>query len=238
LDDPECAKAGDYLSEIRPPKVGSKGQILEWRTEYREAEPGHRHLSPIWGLFPGRQMTPRASKEFAAASKVLLDERIRRGAGSTGWSRAWVINLYARLLQGDTAWSHAVAFLQKYPTNNLWNTDNGPGTAFQIDGNYGFTAGVAEMLLQSHDGVVSLLPDLPAAVPAGSVDGLVARGNFVVGMEWSDGALVNATITSLSGRRLELEAPSGTSLTVNDLPYAGPINTTVGGVYEIKYQNK
>ena len=229
----ECDKAPDYLAKIRPPKIGSKGQILEWREEYGESEPGHRHMSPLWGLYPGRQLTPLANQTYAKAGKVLVDRRMSSGSGSTGWSRAWVINLYARLFQGDTVWSNIQAFIQKFPSSNLWNTDNGPGTSFQIDGNFGLAAGIAEMLLQSHE-VVHLLPALPSAVPAGSVKGLVARGNFVVDMSWSRGALTDATVTSRSGGSLAIRVQDGAGFSVNDVPYNGPLKTTAGGVYRIR----
>ena len=228
----ECSKARDYLPKIAPPKIGSKGQILEWRSEYGETEPGHRHMSPLWGLYPGSQMTPLVSQTFANAGKVLVDRRMSSGSGSTGWSRAWVVNLYARLFQGDTAWTNAQALIQKFLTDNLWNSDNGPGTAFQIDGNFGLAAGIAEMLLQSHE-VVHLLPALPGAVPAGSVTGLVARGNFVVDMVWANKALVSATITSRSGGPLAIRVQGGSTFSVNGAQYTGPISSTAGTVYKI-----
>ncbi|GIK00913.1 hypothetical protein Aspvir_004943 [Aspergillus viridinutans] len=199
----DLTNAQKYISKIRPPHIGSYGQILEWRRDYQETEPGHRHMSPILGLYPGSQMTPLVNQTLANAAKVLLDRRITSGSGSTGWSRAWTMSFYARLFDGNSVWNHAQSFLQKYPTTNLWNTDQGPGSAFQIDGNFGFAAGIAEMLLQSH-AVVHLLPVLPAAVPDGRVGGLVARGNFVVDMEWSDGELQLAKVESRSGGVLAL----------------------------------
>ncbi|KFY27285.1 hypothetical protein V491_00955, partial [Pseudogymnoascus sp. VKM F-3775] len=128
---PDLTNAQSYLEKIKPPQIGSKGQILEWRNEYTEGDPGHRHMSPIFGLFPGTQMTPLSNSTLADAAKVLVDTRMASGSGSTGWSRTWVINLYARLFEADTAWDNAVTFLQTFPSENLWNTDKGPGTAMQ-----------------------------------------------------------------------------------------------------------
>jgi hypothetical protein len=224
-------KAKDYLSKIKAPQVGSKGQILEWRNEYQEAEPPHRHFSHLFGLFPGSQMTPLVSDKLSKAAKVSLDTRIRAGSGSTGWSRVWAMNLYARLLDGASIWSNGVTFLQTYPLDNLWNS--GENRWFQIDGNFGFTSAIAEMLVQSHE-VVHILPALPkAAVPKGSVKGLVARGNFVVDVEWSGGAMTQATVTARSGGELALRVESGTAFKVDGKVYTAPINTTAGGKYTI-----
>ncbi|KAF9894795.1 hypothetical protein FE257_004416 [Aspergillus nanangensis] len=236
-DDLDNAKK--YLGKIKPPQIGTQGQILEWRQEYEEADPGHRHMSPIVGLYPGSQLTPLVNQTLAAAAKVLLDRRIEHGSGSTGWSRAWTMSLYARLLDGDAVWNHTQAFLQTYPSANLWNTDSGPGSAFQIDGNFGFTAAIAEMLLQSHGGVVHLLPALPSAVPTGHVSGLVARGNFVVEMEWAGGALTQATIKARSGGELTIRVQDGSRgvFTVNGEAYnannRGPISASAGDSFVI-----
>jgi hypothetical protein len=232
INDDNLSKAQKYLSQLRLPQIGSSGRILEWRNDYKEGEPGHRHMSPLWGLFPGSQMTPLVNKSLADASKALVDHRMSAGSGSTGWSRTWVMNLYARLFAGDTVWSNAVAFLQKFPSTNLWNTDNGPGTSFQIDGNFGFTSAIAEMLLQSQ-GPVHILPALPKAVPRGSVKGLVARGNFVVDMEWDNGALKQASVTSRSGGSLALRLQNGASFSVDGKVYSSPIATTAGTKYTI-----
>ncbi|CAI6339290.1 unnamed protein product [Periconia digitata] len=232
LNNSECSDAKSYLSKIRPPSIGSYGQILEWRREYGEAEPGHRHFSAVWGLYPGSQFAPLNSSTFAAASRKLIDHRMQSGSGSTGWSRTWVMNLYARLFDGNAVWSSAVAFLQKYPSPNLWNTDGGPGTAFQIDGNFGYTAAIAEMLLQSHN-VVHLLPALPSAVKDGSVSGLVARGSFVVDMKWAGGALTSATVLSRNGGILALRVANGAQFFVDGKSYGTPIPTTAGTSYNI-----
>ncbi|RYP12741.1 hypothetical protein DL765_007179 [Monosporascus sp. GIB2] len=231
---PDCAKANAYLPKIHPPRIGPKnGEILEWRDEYDEEEPAHRHFSSLWGLYPGKQLTPLVSPTYAKAGKALLDRRMAAGSGSTGWSRSWAINLYARLFEGDTAWGHVQALIQKFPSPNLWNSDSGPGSSFQIDGNFGLTAGIAEMLLQSHE-VMHLLPALPAAVPRGSVTGLVARGNFVVDMVWEEGKMTTAKIMSQSGGMLSLRVQNGVAFSVNGTQYEGPINTTSGERYHIK----
>ncbi|KAH1782462.1 hypothetical protein KXW01_001865 [Aspergillus fumigatus] len=190
-------------------------------------------MSPILGLYPGSQMTPLVNQTLANAAKVLLDHRITSGSGSTGWSRAWTMSLYARLFDGNSVWHHAQYFLQNYPTDNLWNTDHGPGSAFQIDGNFGFAAGIAEMLLQSH-AVVHLLPALPDAVPDGRVSGLVARGNFVVDMEWSNGELKSAKIESRNGGVLALRVQDGRPFTVNGEVYKEQIQTVAGKSYTVR----
>jgi hypothetical protein len=231
INDTDVTKAKTYLAKIKAPQVGSRGQLLEWRNEYKEGEPAHRHFSHLFGLFPGSQMTPLVSKDLAQASKVALDDRIKAGSGSTGWSRVWAMNLYARLLDGAKVWSNGITFLQTYPLDNLWNS--GENRWFQIDGNFGFTSAIAEMLLQSHS-VVHILPALPkTAVTKGSVKGLVARGNFVVDIEWSGGALTQATVTSKSGAELALRVEDGTTFNVDGKAYTGPVKTSVGGKYVI-----
>jgi hypothetical protein len=230
--DTTCSKAPTYLAKLRPPQVGSKGQILEWRDERAEAEPAHRHMSPVLGLYPGSQMTPLVDNRLAQAATKLVDLRMQAGSGSTGWSRAWVMNLYARGFQGDKVWSNAQAFLQKYPAANMFNTDSGPGSAFQIDGNFGFTSAIAEMLLQSHS-VVHLLPALPSQSPTGSVKGLLARGNFVVDIAWENKQLKSATIRSKAGSQLALRVANGVTFSVNGQRYSAPIATTAGGVYNV-----
>lgn len=227
----DLTNAQNYLSKIKLPQVGTKGQILEWRKEYKEAEPGHRHMSPLFGLFPGSQMTPLKSATLAKASKVLIDGRMAAGSGSTGWSRVWVMNLYARLFQGSTVWSNAVTFLQTYPLDNLFNS--GENRWFQIDGNFGFTSAIAEMLLQSHS-LVHILPALPtSAVPKGSVKGLVARGNFVVDIEWNAGTMTQATVTSRSGGQLALRVENAAGFKVDGVAYTTPITTIAGARYVI-----
>ncbi|KAH6611775.1 glycoside hydrolase family 95 protein [Chaetomium sp. MPI-SDFR-AT-0129] len=238
--DTDCAAALDKLPAIRPPAINpDTSRLQEWRNPaYSDTEPGHRHFSPLWALYPGSQLTPSLtgpSGSLSSAAAALLDHRIQSGSGSTGWSRSWAINLYARLLRGDDAWKHAQTLVQTYPSPNLWNSDNGPGTPFQIDGNFGLTAGIAEVLIQSHDGVVHLLPALPESIGAkGSADGLVARGNFIVQeLVWEQGAFVSAKIEARSGGVLRVKVQGAEKFEVGGQPYEGAIETEVGEVYEI-----
>lgn len=225
--DKDVAAAKKFLPLIREPQVGSQGQILEWREEYEEDEPAHRHLSPLYGLHPSSQISPSVNDTIGQAAKVLLDQRVEAGSGSTGWSRTWMINLYARLYSGSDAWEHVNAWFATFPTGNLWNTDNGSG--FQIDGNWGFTSGITEMLLQSHAGFVHILPALPKdAVPDGSAKGLLGRGGFEVDIEWEAGLFKSAMVTSKLGSELRLRVQDGCDFLANDELYKDPILTTKG----------
>jgi hypothetical protein len=233
LSDSACTNAKNYITKLRPAGIGSYGQILEWRQEFGETEPGMRHFSPLFALHPGTQFAPLVNQTLANAASKLLDNRMKHGSGDTGWSRAWAIALYARLFDANNAWGSVVKFIQTYPLKNLFNSNNGP--PMQIDGNFGFVSGVTEMLLQSHaNNIVHLLPAVPSSVPAGSVTGLVARGGFAVDIAWSNGQLTSATITSNLGRQLTLRAQNGAAINVNGVTYSTPINTTQGSKYVVK----
>ncbi|KAI1763518.1 glycoside hydrolase family 95 protein [Hypoxylon sp. FL1150] len=227
----DVVKAREFITRIRPTQIGSLGQILEWRSEYAESEEGHRHFSHVYGLHPGSEFSPLNNETLARAAGISVDRRRDAGGGSTGWSRMWMINLYARLFRGDDAWDAAQAWFEKFMTEGLWNTDD--GATFQIDGNMGFTSGITELFLQSHAGVLHILPALPNAISTGWVKGLTARGNFVVDIEWECGSFKSANVTSNMGADLTLRVENGTGILVDDKAYETTIHTRKGSQYKI-----
>ncbi len=228
IDDAFIGRIHDARGLLAGPKIGADGRLMEWPEEFKDSENGgHRHLSHLFGLYPGSQITPSATPELAAAARKSLEVRLANGSSGCGWSCAWTINLFARLLDGEKAHDHLLQFMNKQIAPNLFDMVFGAGP-FQIDGNFGYTAGVCEMLLQSHSGEIALLPALPKAWPAGSIKGLRARGGFEIEMTWADGKVVTLAIKSAFGKRCRINSPSLLMMTEDALkPAVKPVGTNV-----------
>lgn len=196
------------MKQLVPIQLAKDGSLQEWVEDYKETEPGHRHVSHLFAVHPGDQITPVKTPELFEGAKKTLAKRLKSGGAGTGWSRVWTINFFARFKDGNSAHEHISALFQKSIAQNLFDLH----PPFQIDGNFGYTAGVAEMLLQSQEGeignrTVELLPALPEVWANGSVTGLKARGNFEISMDWSNGRLLTAAVKSIGGNSCTLSYP-------------------------------
>ncbi|CAH1057887.1 glycoside hydrolase family 95 protein [Paenibacillus pseudetheri] len=219
------------------PGIAPDGRIREWNEDFAEQELGHRHVSHLYDLYPGNVISPSSTPELAEAASLTLKKRLEGGGGHTGWSAAWLLNLYARLRDGESAYSCLRRILQDSSLPNLF----GNHPPFQIDGNFGTTAGIAEMFLQSHQEGLELLPALPEGWSDGNVKGLVARGGFITNIEWCEGRLTKAELTSTHGQlcriysRLPLliQRPDGSRIG-EEMEF----ETVIGETYIITPQNE
>ena len=211
----------NVLAKLVPYRIGRYGQLLEWSTDIDDPKDAHRHVNHLFGLHPGHTISPVTTPELAQAAKVVLEHR---GDGATGWSMGWKLNQWARLQDGNHAYKLYTNLLKNGTLDNLWDTH----APFQIDGNFGGTAGITEMLLQSHMGFIQLLPALPDAWKDGSIQGVCAKGNFEIDMIWKDGLLQEATLLSKAGENCTVK-------------YAGKtisFKTAKGRSYQLKYDKE
>ena len=188
IEDPLIREVEERLSKLDPVKKGSFGQILEWAGEYREVEPGHRHVSHLYGLYPSELWADR--QDMMEAARISLETRLKNGGGYTGWSCAWIVNLFGILKDGEAAWKYLHILLTRSTYPNLWDAHE----PFQIDGNFGGIAGICNMLVQDRGGEVMLLPALPKQFASGYARGLRIKGGKVVDIAWEDGKLVSSEI--------------------------------------------
>ena len=220
----------DVRANLQPFRIGSKGQLLEWDKEFEETDPNHRHVSHLFALHPGRQIIPEQQPELAAACQRTLEIR---GDGGTGWAMAWKINFWARLRDGNHAFGMLKIGLRYVDATQV--SVRGGGTyanlfdahpPFQIDGNFGGTAGITEMLLQSHAGYIHLLPALPDNWQSGSIKGVRARGGFTIDMEWKESRITRLSVTSHSGGTCRIREATS--------PHEEVIETEKGKTYQVK----
>ena len=225
--DPDLRKkVGEMRLKLAPMQVGRKGNLQEWLDDWDETEKSHRHISALWGLYPGHQISMRRTPKLAEASKVVLEQR---GLEGNGWSSAWKAACWARLGNGRKALENIDFAIHNYTFNSLFSICS---KAMQVDGSFGMSAVIAEMILQSHENELNLLPALPESWKTGEVRGLCARGGFEVGMRWKDGKLDEAVILSRLGNTCRVR--SAVALKVQSQGRALPVSRRANDVVEFK----
>ena len=190
----------NIITQMPPLQIGSDGRLMEWLEEYPEEDKGHRHISHLYALYPSNQISKIKTPELFEAAKETIECRLDNGGGHTGWSRAWIINFWARLCEPEKAYENIIALQKKSTLPNLLDVH----PPFQIDGNFGVVSGITEMLMQSQDGEIHILPALPSEWANGSIRGIMARKGFEVDIDWKDGTLQSLVIHSKLGNTLKL----------------------------------
>jgi alpha-L-fucosidase 2 len=219
------------LKRIPDLKIGKLGQIQEWSEDYDEPSPGMSHISHLFALYPSDEITLRGTPELAKAARVSLERREQNGGGRGGWSSAWYANLWARLEEGDHAYSHIRGLLSAATETFL----NG-SSRFQIDADFGACSGIAEMLLQSHSGVIAILPAVPAAWADGHYKGLRARGGVEVDAAWKGGRAVSAALRPAVAGEFKLRPPHGQLIARIQSGGQAVKATESGGVWQVRLE--
>lgn len=201
------------IGKLPSTKIGKYGQIQEWAEDYEEKDLGHRHVSQLFGLHPSNEISLEKTPELAKAAKVTLERRLKNGGGHTGWSRAWMINFWARLQEGEKLFNDLQSLLSNSTMNNL--LDNHP--PFQIDGNFGAVAGICEMLLQSQNGILEILPSISEELKNGEVVGINGRGNFKLDFKWNNGKITYLKVKGKPGSSFKLKIKKENSMDGNDI---------------------
>lgn len=237
IDGEYAKKMRELRSRLPKPEIGKYGQIMEWAEDYDEVEPGHRHISQLFALYPADIISLRKTPELADAAVATLERRLSHGGGHTGWSRAWIINMWARLGRGEKVGENVRALLSNSTSVNMFDMH----PPFQIDGNFGGGAGIAEALVQSHSGEINVLPALPPEWESGSLCGIKARGGFELDFSWENGKITELKILSVCGNPCRVVG-SGLSVTcggerveANEIDGTVSFVTEKGKIYEVRF---
>jgi len=216
VDEEFRTKVLETKAKLAPMQINKKGELQEWLEDWGQKEKSHRHISPLYGLYPGNQISATRTPQLATAARAVLEQR---GLTGNGWSSAWKMACWARLAEPEKAMENFHYYLKHYVFNNLFAICSG---ALQVDGSFGMTAALAEMLLQSHEGYLKFLPAVPAVWTTGQVNGLVARGGFEVNLEWDKGKIKKAELLSRNGETCRIKIKPGDNLKVRSA--RGPVS--------------